>query len=163
MRSRPITAVVVACLFAAPTATVSLSVAPDEAAAAGGHDRLERSIVRQINKVRKDAGVRSLRSSRPLNKAATSHSRSQLRRGVLTHSGLSQRVRRHTRARSVGETVVWAPGRARAARIVQMWMSSPSHRSQLLAGGYRRVGVGQRKGRLSGQRGRMVTAIFAGR
>lgn len=160
MRCRRSTAVAYG-LMALPATAALPAVLPKEAIAGSGHDRLERAIVREVNDVRANAGVRAVRASGALARAASRHSSTQLRRNSLSHSGLGQRVRRYTNARTVGETIAWTQGRARASRVVQMWMSSPSHRAQLLSSSYRRIGVGRRTGRLGGSRGTMITANLA--
>lgn len=148
---------------AAGLASVPVIATTDDAVAGSSHSRFERAIVREINAVRAAHGLSGLRASRSLARCASRHSRSQLRRDVVTHAGLSNRARRCTRARHVGETLAWIPGRGQAARTVRLWIQSPGHREQLLSGDYRRVGIGDRWGRIGGDRGHMITAILAGR
>jgi uncharacterized protein YkwD len=157
---RPLAA---ASVLAAPV--VCVPVAP--ATAAPAHDRLEAAIVREINVVRSREGLRALRPSRALARAAARHSGEQVRRGRISHTSLrgaspALRVRRLTRARAVGETIAYLPGTAaRAAQVVRLWLGSPPHRAALLGPAYRRVGVGRVAGRMSTSTGTVVTANFA--
>jgi uncharacterized protein YkwD len=127
-------------------------------AASTRHDRTERSVVRKVNAIRAQHGLRRLRRSRGLARAADRKAREILRTDTLSHSSpdgtpMQHRVRRYVNARSVGETLGIVPRRgSQAGRIVGAWMSSPSHRAALLSPSFRRVGVGRRKGRVGGGR-----------
>ncbi len=157
---RPLAA---ATVLAAPMVAVPAS----PAGAGAGHDRLEVAVVREINEARTREGLRALRRDGRLARVAERHSGEQLRRGSISHTSLTGaspglRVRRLTRARAVGETIAFLPaGTARAARIVRLWLASPSHRAALLTPRYRRVGVGRRVGALGRSTGVVVTANFA--
>lgn len=133
---------------------------PPPALAAG--TPLERAVVRAVNAQRSAHGLAPVRTSRPLLRAARRHSRDQERRGRIGHGpAFARRLRAATRARRVGECVGRLPAgtRRRATVMVQAWMSSPSHRRQLLGRTYRRIGVGAR----SGAAGTVMTADFATR
>ncbi len=144
--------------------TLGCVVPPAPAGAtATRQDTTERSVVKKVNAIRAQHGLRKLRRSTALTVAADRKAREVLRTDTLTHSSpdgttMHRRVRRYVDARSVGETLGVVPrGRAQAARIVGAWMSSPGHRAALLAPGFRRVGVSRRKGRLGSGR----VAVFA--
>jgi uncharacterized protein YkwD len=129
-------------------------------------DRVERRVIRIINRIRARHGLRRLRPSRSLSRAATAHSSDMLRRNFIGHASsdgtsMGRRVRRYTRARWVGETIAWASGRATARGTVGMWMNSPPHRAVLLSGAPHRIGVGKRRGRLGGARVSLFTADLA--
>lgn len=158
MRSRTMAAVA-AGLTAVPAVP---AVLPEEASAGSGQDALEAAIVERVNNVRGQHGLAPVSSSGALAAAASRQSRRCLRRGAMSHAGLSSRVRRYTRAKTVGETLAWVSGGGgRASKVVGMWMRSAPHRAQLLSSRYRRIGVGERSGRMNGRRGTMVTANFA--
>ena len=132
-------------------------------------DRTERKVVRLVNRIRARHGLRRLRASRRLSRAANRHTRDMLRIDVLTHASsngtpMGRRVRRYTHARWVGENVAAVWGRRGGARqVVRMWMASPGHRAVLLSGAARRVGVGRAVGNLAGARSAVFTADFASR
>lgn len=123
---------------------------------------LDRAVLAAVNAQRAAQGLRPLRLSGALDRAARSHSRAMAHSGVLTHSpDLLTRVPR-PRARAawaLGETIAWLPARTRhlAARVVSAWMHSPAHRAVLLDPSFRLIGVGA--GRGSG--GTFLTADLA--
>ena len=135
----------------------ALPAAPAEAGSAK-QDRVERAVVKQINAIRAQHGLRKLRRHRGLARAADTKAQEIARTQVLSHSSpdgtrMEQRVRRYVRAKQVGETLGYVPVRSRQAdQIVRSWMASPGHRAALLSPAFRRVGVGRRKGRLGASR-----------
>jgi len=119
----------------------------------------EYAIVRAMNSVRAAAGVPPLRPGRLLTRAARAHSVDMSRRGYFDHGAFVQRLRRFgVRAPYLGENLAYGNGRLAAAAVVQMWLTSPPHRQNLLDRDFQRVGVG-----LAGGSRRLVTADFAGR
>jgi uncharacterized protein YkwD len=161
----------VASLIAASAVLVLMQVPIAQADAASPRlERGERAIVRAINRERRHAGLRGLRASASLSRAANFHSREMLRSNYFAHpssngGAFEARVRTFTRARTIGETLAMLSrcGRGSARTVVSMWMNSPGHRAVLMSASYRRVGVGRRTGRLGGNRACMVTADFASR
>jgi uncharacterized protein YkwD len=132
----------------------------------GNLDRAERKVIRLVNRIRVRHGLRRLKTSRRLARAASEHTGDMLARDFLSHAssdgtGMAQRVRRYTGARWVGENIAVVSGRATASRAVRMWMQSPSHRAVLLSPSGRRIGVGQRRGRLGRARRAVFTADLA--
>jgi uncharacterized protein YkwD len=132
-------------------------------------DAGERAVIRRVNTVRHAHGLRALRASRALARAADRHSAEMMRHRYLGHasadgSAWDRRVRRYVRARSVGE-VVAALSRSRhmAGRVVGMWMNSPGHRAALLSNRFRKVGVARRRGRMDGGRVAFFTADLSSR
>jgi uncharacterized protein YkwD len=108
---------------------------------------VESAVVRTINRTRNAYGLPRLRFSRALFRVADAHSHDLAAHGTFSHSSsdgtsFADRLRRVSRARLMGETLVEMAGRATAQRVVQAWMSSPQHRAELLTRGFRRVGVG---------------------
>jgi uncharacterized protein YkwD len=127
-----------------------------------GLDRVERKVVRLVNRIRTHHGLRKLRASRTLAHAASDHTGDMLRADYLSHDSqdgtpMATRVRRYTGARWVGENIAVTPRRRGVARrVVRMWMASPSHRAVLLSPKSRRIGVGPAPGR----RGRAADSVF---
>jgi uncharacterized protein YkwD len=127
-------------------------------------DRVERAVLRAVNRIRARRGLPRLRADRRLSAVATRHSRDLLVHGLLSHSSSDgtpfwSRIRRAADARTVGETLIEFHGSSSGGRIVRAWMHSPPHRAELLAPGYRRIGIGRvRAGGVS-----VVTADFASR
>jgi uncharacterized protein YkwD len=148
------------CTFS--TLLVSIVAAPVAQASGPRLDRGERAVVRAINKARAHHGIKRLKSAPRLAQAADVHTRSMLVRNYFSHGSFAQRVRRYVSFRRIGETIAWS-SRCSARRIVRMWLNSPGHRAVLLSPGFRRVGVGRRKGRLGSTRACVVTADFASR
>jgi uncharacterized protein YkwD len=158
--------------FLALLAATAFSVAGPAAPRADAGARLsgsERKMIRLVNDVRVEHGLGTLQASRPLGRAADSHSRDMLRHDFFDHTSsdgtpFDRRVRRYTDARELGETLA-AHSRRRggAALIVRMWMESPGHRAVLLTPGFRRIGIARRWGVLGGAEQAVVTADFASR
>lgn len=113
------------------------------------HDAVERSVIRKLNQIRAQSGLRKLRRSPGLARAADAKSTAMAATGNFSHGDVHARVRRYVRARAIGETLAWVPrSRGRSARtVVDSWMGSPAHRALLLSGSFRRVGVARRSGR----------------
>ena len=135
----------------------ALPVAPAEAASAR-QDRVERAVVKKINAIRAQHGLRKLRRNRGLARAADVKALEVATTQVLSHASpdgtsMDERVRQYVRARQVGETLGYVPAKSnQAQRIVDGWMASPGHQAALLLPAFRRVGVGRRKARLGSDR-----------
>jgi uncharacterized protein YkwD len=136
---------------------VAIAVIPCSASAAVRQDRTESAILKAMNSVRARHGLPSLRVSGALAKAADAHSAAMLRTGAFTHGSVNARLRRYTRARSVGETLAWM-SRCNSRKVVDMWLRSAAHRRVLLARKFHAVGVGRK----ASPSRCMVTADFAG-
>ena len=107
-----------------------------------------------INSERTSRGLRALRSSEHLRKAATGHSQSMVRNSFFDHispagSTLLSRVRRGTRylrgarAYALGENIAWGSGEYATPReTVKNWMGSPGHKRNILNRRFRHIGVG---------------------
>jgi len=106
-----------------------------------------------MNVERARRGLPQLRLNRRLSRAATRHSRDMVRRHYFSHDSLGgasfvDRVRRTGYLRSVrswnlGENLAWGSGnRGTPEQIVRAWMKSPGHRSNILTGRFREVGIG---------------------
>jgi uncharacterized protein YkwD len=119
----------------------------------------ELAILRTVNNIRGAHGRRRLSLGPALHRAARAHSVDMVRRGYFDHGAWFQRLRRFgVRGRALGENIAYAtePG-FNAGVVVQMWMTSPPHRSVLLDSSFSRIGVG-----VAGGLTRRVTADFAG-
>jgi uncharacterized protein YkwD len=139
--------VLMGMLTAAPVAV------PDSSTRVERRLLLEAAVVREMNRVRIAAGLRTLHSSPSLRTAARGHSRSMLEYGFFSHDSVdgtafSDRIRRYYSSRgwrtwSVGETLLASPtGVVDAEAIVAAWLESPSHRDVLLDPTWRDAGIG---------------------
>ena len=126
----------------------------------------EASLLQAMNQARAQHGVAPLRIDSRLEAAARAKSRSMLRTGTFVHGNFQRRLTSY-RARGpyFGENLAWGVGsRGSAAGVVQMWLASPSHRTNLLRRSFQRVGLGVLVGTFHGYGGATVaTANFAGR
>ena len=110
MRSLAALAVVLA------TVLVAAPAAPAQSANVERRATLEAAVVRELNRVRADAGLKPLRSSPSLRTAARGHSAAMLELGFFSHdsadgTAFSERIRRHYTNRgwrmwSVGEALL---------------------------------------------------------
>ncbi len=135
--------------LALAVAAVVLSVVPPslaESRSAG----LERSVVREINSVRREHGVAPLRLSVTLSAAARQHTREMGSVGYFAHesvdrSAFSKRLERWYPSRGcdwwVGENLLYQSPDVSPSEVVRMWMESPGHRSNLLSPSWREVGI----------------------
>lgn len=129
----------------------------------------ERAMIRIVNAVRSQHGLRRLSASRALNRAADRHSSDMLAGNFFAHESsdgtpANRRLRRYANARTVGETLaalVRRPGVEQT--VVRMWMDSPPHRAVMLSPGFSRIGLSHRWGLLGGFGRSVVTADFASR
>jgi|1186.fasta_scaffold96809_2 uncharacterized protein YkwD len=156
-------------LIAAACAATALATAPTVHAASSRLTSTERTVIRLMNRVRAQHGLRALHRSRRLARAADGHSRDMLRHDFFAHessdgTSFDRRVHAYARARRVGENLAMLPGVSGAAyEVVQMWLGSAAHREILLSRGFRRVGVGTRSGQLGASTATVYTVDFASR
>src|SRR5215211_940033 len=147
--------VVAVCLMAAPGALATPRACKHAGAQPGqvSNRTLARATVCLLNKHRRAHGMRALRVSKRLGRAARGHSAEMAQRDYFSHdsrSGASflDRIRRagylrRARRWSVGENIAWGTGRLSTPRsIVRAWMRSPGHRANILRGGFRHIGIG---------------------
>ena len=136
----------------------------DPLAAASRMKPAELSLLRAMNEVREAHGLPPLRRDRALERAARAHSRDMLRKGYFAHGQLERRVATfRLKGPKIGENLAWAYGDHDAYAIVDAWLASRHHRSNLLRRGFRRVGIGALVGRFGAhRRASLVTANFAG-
>lgn len=151
---------VVAVLALAPGAAASPAASSAKACKGAGaeptqvsHRTLVRATVCLLNKQRRSHGMRALRLSKRLGRAAQGHSVDMASKGYFSHdsrSGASfiDRIRRSGYLRSarswmVGENIAWGTGALATPRsIVRAWMKSPGHRANILNRRFRQIGIG---------------------
>jgi uncharacterized protein YkwD len=115
--------------------------------------KLVRSTLCLLNAERRKRGLRRVRLSRRLSRAARKHSRDMVRRAYFSHTSLSgasfvDRIRRsgylHGASRwMVGENLAWGSGDRSSPRLtVRAWMHSPGHKRNILTRRYVHIGIG---------------------
>jgi uncharacterized protein YkwD len=114
-------------------------------------NRLELSLLREINRTRATHGLRALRWSRRLRAAANQHSASMAAKGYFSHESANggafwRRIAgfygwRGYRQWSVGENLLWSSPDVSPGGALQMWMNSPPHRENLLSRTWREIGL----------------------
>lgn len=150
---------------ALPLCLVALSLAPPPEASAASpcpdadslpgeasYAALGRATHCLANRERRERGLRALKGSKRLARAARRHARDMVRRSYFSHDSpsgakFSSRLRRAGYVGAgnwwVGENLAWGGGsRSTPRRIVEAWMDSPSHRANLLDRRFREIGVG---------------------
>ena len=135
------------------------------ATAGAGLTRTESLLIREMNRVRAQHGLRRLRYDPTLERAARAHSHVMLRKDVFAHGAFRARlVQFGVIAAIAGENLAWGTGTAGTTRAtVVAWLESPEHRANLLSPSFTRIGVGALVGPFLGFTGaRVVTADFAG-
>ena len=121
--------------------------------AAGNLEEVTRATLCLVNAERRARGLRQLRSSPRLARAALAHTREMVARKFFAHdsptgASIGDRIRgtgylAGTIAWTVGENLAWGSGsRALAREIVDAWMRSPGHRANILNGSFKEIGVG---------------------
>jgi uncharacterized protein YkwD len=138
-------------------------------AKSAGLDGTERKVIKLVNRIRARHGLRKLKVSPSLARAASDHTGDMLRADYVSHcssdgTSMGTRVRRYTAADWVGENIAELTRKRRLARrVVRMWMASPGHRAVLLSPSGRRIGVGRARGTLYGATRAVFTADLASR
>ena len=167
----------IAALAAAATAALAV---PAGATQAELQDvpSLERSIVAEINAVRRGYGLPLLRASGALARAADGHSRAMATLGFFGHSSRDgtafwKRIARSYPRRgyaywTVGENLLWSSSELDARAAVRMWLRSPPHRKVLLSRSWRELGISAVRasaapGYFAGSAVTVVTADFGQR
>lgn len=139
LRSASAGLLVAAALAATPTAVTTPPAQAQTVVPASG--AYERSVLRQVNRMRLQRGIPALRPARCVDRFAESRSRRMANRDVLRHLSGLRAVFDRCGGRMVGENI--ARGRRMTAvRAVAGWMYSPSHRAVMLDRRFRQAGVG---------------------
>jgi uncharacterized protein YkwD len=143
-------ALVAAAALLAPAASAS-------AASMAAKPSVESALVKRVNALRKNHGLRPLRVVGKLSKAAGHHGASMAARAYFRHELLTPArsprwtpfgtwIRwfypgRRYGSWTAGENLAWGTPSISARRTVRMWLRSPAHRANLLAPGWRHLGV----------------------
>ena len=141
-----------ACGLAALSAGVGgASAAGKPARSLAAANQLESLVLLQLNEIRAAHGLKPLRRSSPLAAAAEAHSHAMAVRGFFTHESRDgsvfwKRVARFYGSRgygswSVGENLLWSTTGLDAARALELWMASPTHRKNILTARWREIGL----------------------
>jgi uncharacterized protein YkwD len=153
---------------------------PSHAAGAGCHGtnphlgvkRFAHAVLCVQNRQRQAFGLRPLRASPKLSRAATRHARDMVRRNYFGHVSFGggtvvDRVGRTGYARrfAAGENIFYGlPPRQSPAQVVAAWMASAGHRHQILNPAWREVGIGTvMRPPFKARRGVTVVAVFGSR
>ena len=135
---------VLAALAAAPLAGGATSATQRDA-------RLEQGILKELNQLRAEHGLRALTPSRELQSAAAFQTRALLTQGLFDHDTaaggtFTSRLRRFypvrgARSWSVGENLLWSSPTLDAPEAIRLWLDSPPHRRNMLDPNWREVGI----------------------
>jgi len=135
--------------------------------------RFTRAVLCMHNFERRAHGLRRLRASRTLHRAALRHARDMVRKHYFDHVSFGGRtvIDRVARAGyggrrySAGENLFYGmPPRPTPARVVAAWMASAVHRHELLNPAWRDLGVGTiMRPPFGGRGGITVVAVFGAR
>ena len=115
--------------------------------------QVERTVLCLVNRERTSRGLKKLRSSAKLAKAAESHSRDMVDRNYFDHVSpgggtMQDRIKgtgwfSGARSFAFAENIAWGSEELAApSNIVENWMESPGHRRNILNGRYVELGVG---------------------
>jgi len=125
----------------------SLAIVPG----AGAATKLDTALVKGINALRADHGLKPLASSAKLTAPAAQHTREMGTNGYFDHDSLDatpfwKRIERwYPSSRwsywSVGENLLWSDEDISASDAIDMWMQSPEHRANLLSRRWREIGI----------------------
>ena len=123
-----------------------------------------------VNQQRTAQGLKALRNSRPLRRAATRHSKDMIARRYFDHEGpkgpgLATRLQKvNYWPATASENLGAAEGAfATPAVMVDAWMHSSSHRTNILTAKFRQAGLGIVPGTPQGGGGATYTAAFGRR
>lgn len=127
---------------------------------------IELPTIKRINALRKKHGLRPLKVTRSLGKAARAHARSMARKGYFSHTSANgtvfwKRIQKWYGSAGykkwqVGENLLWASPDVTPKRAVEMWLDSPPHRAVLLNPAWRQIG-------LQAVRAKDAPGVFGGR
>jgi uncharacterized protein YkwD len=113
---------------------------------------LARSVLAQINLVRRAHGRSRLSLSSQLRRAGEEHARDLARAGLFSHNWsdgtpFERWIRRFypvngARSWSAAENLAWAGADVTAQQAIEMWLASPEHHRILLDKRWRQIGLG---------------------
>ena len=141
--------IAVALAASAPAPVASGALAGPRPASVRVVGSLEDGLLREINSLRADRGLGSLRASPGLARAAGAHARSMARLGFFAHvspdgSSVRDRIARvepGLARNAVGEVLLWRSPAPNSSEALAMWLGSPPHRAVLLDPGLRMIGL----------------------
>jgi uncharacterized protein YkwD len=122
--------------------------APQAAPAPTNDASFTAAIFAAINARRAEAGLAPVAGDGRLASSAASYARTMLRLNGFGHSvdgtafDARNRAAGFTENVAMGEIIATSMGPITPAKIVQMWMDSPPHRSQILSATFRLAGAG---------------------
>jgi uncharacterized protein YkwD len=115
-------------------------------------DGIEGPLLASINRERRERGLKPLRLSPQLARAANSHARAMGRNGFFSHSSqdgssATSRILRFYRVAGsgswmVGETLLWRSPDVAPGEALAMWLGSAAHKKILMTPGFRDIGLG---------------------
>lgn len=164
-------------LASAAAASVSAVEAPSAGAASGGQvkrcgggkiflNAKEKTVFHKHNRVRRDNNLRTLCVHPKLQRAARAHSRDMIRRDYFAHGDVGQRLKNYGyNWRIYAENIAYGSGsKGSPGYIMRSWMQSSSHRTNILDGRFREIGIGTYAGTYKGYSNTtMYTADFGTR
>jgi uncharacterized protein YkwD len=132
--------------------------------------RLARNLVRRQNAERRRHGLRPLRSSGDLRRAARRHVRSMVRRHFFGHVAQGRTVVDRVRSTGYGrgrfaaqENLYWYSRMQSSATVLGAWMGSAAHRANVLNASWRHFGVAAVMRSPFGGRGITVVGVYGRR
>jgi uncharacterized protein YkwD len=145
--------------------------------ASAAQQRLENSVLGEINAVRVEHGLLPLRSSSALRHAAQEHSLEMASDGYFGHesedgTAFWRRIQGYYGSRgykrwSAGENLIWASPGLDADEALHVWLQSAPHRENLLSRDWREIGLGAvhavAPGLYGGEEVTILTADFGAR
>ena len=175
-RLAPLAAATIATLAVAATpahagvSACSSSTATAEPAKANVA-QVERTVLCLVNRERTRRGLKRLRASAKLAKAAEGHSRDMVRRSYFDHVSpgggtMTERIKqtgwfKGANGFGYAENIAWGSGHLASPKsIVQSWMESTGHRHNILNGRYTELGVGVALGSPEDHDGATYTTNF---
>jgi uncharacterized protein YkwD len=119
----------------------------------GNLAQVARATLCLVNAERKSRGLSALRANRQLARAGLDHARDMVNRSYFAHEtlgggGFIGRIKARgylsgRRSWTAGENLAWGGGATGSPRqIVTLWMSSPTHRANILNRRFRDAGLG---------------------
>ena len=158
----------------APRAAAAGCANADARPAKTSRSALSRAVRCLVNAERRARGLPALGADGRLARAARRHGSDMVARRYFSHvtpegADVHDRLRKagylkSGRSWAVGENLAWLGGsRATPRRIVRAWMGSPSHRRNILTGGFRGVGIGVVRNHPGGRGGATYVAEFGSR
>ncbi len=121
------------------------------AGAATQQKALETALIRGINSIRSNHGLKPLAFSARLSAAAAQHTREMGAKGYFEHESYDstefwKRIERWypskgRRSWSVGENLLYSSPDVTSDEGVELWMNSPGHRANILSRSWREIGM----------------------